>query len=115
MRGDQAHAHGWHGLPLVPTTRTGRWAALVAILSAIGWLVALPAILSAASAGVWWPWGVLLLVGLILGLGGAIAASVLAVLAVVRHGERAVGVVLGLVPLACILLAAALDALLSGG
>lgn len=111
----QAPAHRWHGPPVAPTTSLGKWAVLSAVVSGIGWLIALPAIVYAPSEGVWWPWGVLLLVGLILGLVCAIAASILAFLAMVRRGERAVGVYLGFVPVACMLLSSALHSLFFGG
>ena len=52
----------WHGAPVAPTTRLGRWAVLLAVVSGIGFLVALPAILFGDSS-VWVPWALLLLVG----------------------------------------------------
>ncbi len=57
----------------------------------------------------------MLLVGLIPGLVCAIAASILAFLAMVRRGERAVGVYLGYLPVACMLLSAAISSLFFGG
>lgn len=101
----------WHGLPLRPTTRLGTWAVILAVVSGIGWLVALPAVLFAPSEGVWLPWGVLLVVGLVPGFLCAIAASIVAFLAMARRGERALGVYLGYVPVFCILLGAALGSL----
>ena len=101
----------WHGVPVAPTTRLGRWAVLLAVVSAIGWLVALPALVVDPTADVFVPWGILLLVGLIPGFVCGIAASILAFLAMVRRGERAVSVYLGYVPVACILLGSALNSL----
>jgi hypothetical protein len=101
----------WHGLDLAPTTRAGRWAAILALVSGAGWLVALPALVVDATADAFVPWGILLLVGLIPGFVCAIAASVLAFLAMVRRGERALGVYLGYVPVVCIVLSSALHSL----
>ena len=55
--------------------------------------------------------GILLPVGLIPGFVCGIAASVVAFLAQVGRGERAVSVYLGYVPVACVLLTAALNSL----
>ena len=99
----------WHGLRVAPMTRLGRWAVISAVVSGVGWLVALPAVVFAPSEGVWWPWGVLLVVGLVPGFMCAIAASILAFLAMVRRGERALSVYLGYVPVACILLSSAIN------
>ena len=104
-------ARKWHGLPIKPMTRLGMWAAVLAVVSGIGWLVALPAFVFDPTASEMVPWGILLLVGLIPGLVCGIAASVFAFLAQVRHGERALGVYLGYVPVACILLSAAISSL----
>lgn len=101
----------WYGVPVAPTTRLGRWAVLTAVVSGIGWLVALPAILFAPTDTGWVPWGILLVVGLVPGLVCAIASPILAFLAMVRRGERAVSVYLGYVPVASILLSSALNAL----
>ena len=101
----------WHGLPLTPTTALGRRAVLLAVVSGIGFLVALPAVLFAPTDTRWVPWGILLVVGLIPGLVCAIAASIVAFLAMVRRGERALGVYVGFVPVACILLSAAINSL----
>ena len=102
---------GWHGAPVAPTTRLGRWAVLLAVVSGIGCLVALPAILFAPTDTGWLPWGVLLVVGLVPGLVCGIAASILAFLAMLRRGERAMSVYLGYVPIALFLLGAAVDSL----
>jgi len=59
----------WHGLPLKPTTHLGWWAAVLAVGSGVGWLMALPALLFAPSNGVCLPWGLLLLVASSPGLG----------------------------------------------
>ena len=101
----------WHGVPVAPTTHLGRLAVLAAVISGIGWLVALPALVVDPTADAFVPWGVLLLVGLIPGFVCGIAASILAFLAMVRRGERAVGVYLAYVPVACILLGSALNSL----
>ena len=100
----------WHGLPLAPTTRLGTWAVALAVVSGLGWLVALPAVLF-ADTGVWWPGGLLALVGLVPGFVCAIAASIVAFLAMLRHGERALSVYLGYVPVVCILLSSVLHSL----
>jgi hypothetical protein len=84
---------------------------ILAVVSGIGWLVALPALVVDPTADAFVPWGVLLLVGLIPGFVCGIAASIYAFLAQVRHGEGAVSVYLGYVPVACILLAAAINSL----
>jgi hypothetical protein len=60
-------AKEWHGLPIAPVTRLGRWAVISAVMSGIGWVVALPAI-AYGQSDVWVPWVLLLLVGLIRGL-----------------------------------------------
>ena len=101
----------WHGLPVRPMTRLGRWAVILAVVSAIGWLVALPALVVDPTADAFVPWGILLLVGLIPGFVCGIAASILAFLAQIRHGERALSVYLGYVPVACILLSSAINSL----
>jgi hypothetical protein len=103
----------WHGLPVWPTTRLGSWAVIAAIVSGVGWLVALPAIVFAPSEGVWLPWGVLLIVGLVPGLVCAIAAPILAFLAMARRGERALSVYLGYVPVVSMMLASLLSSLFS--
>jgi hypothetical protein len=54
-------------------------------------------------------------VGGIPALVGAIAAPILAFVAMVRHGERAVSVYLGYMPVACILLSAAINSLFFSG
>lgn len=54
------------------------------------------------------PWGILLLVGVIPGFVCGIAASIVAFLAMVRRGERAVAAYLGYVPVVCIVLASVL-------
>ena len=101
----------WHGLPVMPMTRMGRWAVRLAIVSGLGWLVALPALIVDPTADAFVPWGILLLVGLIPGFVCGIAASVLAFLAMVRRGERALSVYLGYVPLARINLASGINSL----
>jgi hypothetical protein len=101
----------WHGEPVAPTTRLGRWAVLLAVVSGVGWLVALPALVVDPTADAFVPWGILLLVGLIPGFVCGIAASVVAFLAQVGRGERAVSVYLGYVPVACVLLSAAVNSL----
>lgn len=45
----------------------------------------------------------------------AIAAPILAFLAMVRHGERAVSVYLGYVPVACIVISSTINSLFFGG
>jgi hypothetical protein len=94
-------------------TRLGNWAVVLAVVSGISWLAALPVVLLAPSEGVWWPWGVLLILTLVPALTCAIAAPIVAFLAMVRRGERALSVYLGYVPVVCILLSAALSSLLS--
>ena len=101
----------WHGLPVAPTTRLGRWAVILALVSGAGWLVALRAFVFAPSEGVWVPWGLLLVVGVVPGFGCAIGASIVAFLAMVRRGERALGVYLGYVPVVCIVLSSLLHSL----
>jgi hypothetical protein len=101
----------WHGVPVEPSTRLGRWAVGLALVSGLGWLIALPALVAAPTEGVWWPWGVLLIVGLVPGLVCAIAASIVAFLAMVRRGERALMVYVGYVPVACIVLSSLLHSL----
>ena len=101
----------WHGLPVQPTTRLGRWAVALAVVSGLAWLVALPAILLAPTEGVWWPWGVWLLVSLVPAITCAIAAPILAFLAMVRRGERALSVYLGYVPVVCIVLSSVFHSL----
>jgi hypothetical protein len=103
----------WHGVPVEPMTLLGRWAVALAVVSGVGWLIALPAILFMPTEGVWLPWGLLLIVGLIPGITCAIAAPIVAFLAMVRRGERALSVYLGYVPVVCIGLASALSSLLS--
>jgi hypothetical protein len=83
----------------------------LALVSGLGWLIALPALVAAPTEGVWWPWGVLLIVGLVPGLVCAIAASIVAFLAMVRRGERALMVYVGYVPVACIVLSSLLHSL----
>jgi peptidoglycan/LPS O-acetylase OafA/YrhL len=104
----------WHGVPVSPTTRPGRWAVALAVVSGIGWLIALPAIVFAPDEGIWIPWGLLLLIGLVPGISCAIAAPIVAFVVMVRRGERALSVYLGYVPVLCILLGAVLGSLLSG-
>jgi hypothetical protein len=94
----------WHGEPMAPTTRLGRWAVLLAVVSGIGWLIALPALVVDPTADAFVPWGILLLVGLIPGFVCGIAASIVAFLAQLRRGERALSVYLGYVPVVCIVL-----------
>ena len=101
----------WHGLRIEPMTRLGRWAVILALVSGIGWLVALPALVVDPTADAFVPWGILLLVGLIPGFVCGIAASIFAFLAQIRHGERALSVYLGYVPVACILFSAAINSL----
>jgi hypothetical protein len=101
----------WHGVPVEPSTRLGRWAVGLAVVSGAGWLVALPAALAAPTEGVWWPWGVLLVVSLVPALTCAIAASVVAFLAMARRGERALLVYVGYLPVACIVLSSLLHSL----
>jgi hypothetical protein len=100
----------WHSHPVEPMTRLGRWAVITAVASGVGWLVALSAI-AFGNEGVWVPWGLLGVVGLVPGFTCAIAASILAFLAMVRRGERALSVYLGYVPVACILLSSAINSL----
>jgi hypothetical protein len=104
-------ARTWHGLPLKPTTRLGSWAVWFAVLSGVGWLVALPALVVDPTADVFVPWGILLLVGVIPGFVCGIVASVLAFLAMVRRRERALAVYLGFVPVVCVVLASVLHSL----
>ena len=101
----------WHGVPVAPSTRLGRWAVGLALMSGAGWLIALPALVAAPAEGVWWPWGALLVVGVVPGLLCAIAASIVAFLAMVRRGERALAVYVGYVPVACIVLSSLLHSL----
>ena len=105
----------WHGLPVAPATPLGRRAVLLAVVSGVGWLIALPAVLFAPTDTGWVPWGILLVVGLVPGLVCAIAASIVAFLAMARHGERAVSVYLGFVPVACMLVSAAIDSIFFAG
>jgi hypothetical protein len=104
----------WHGLPLAPTTRLGSWAVALAVVSGIGWLVALPAFVYDPVASEMVPWGILLLVGLIPAITCAIAAPILAFLAMVRRGERALSVYLGYLPVVCIVLSSVISSLVSG-
>jgi hypothetical protein len=83
----------------------------LAVVSGIGWLVALPAFVYDPVASEMVPWGILLLVGLIPGLAGGIAASIFAFLAQVRRGERALSVYLGYVPVVAIVLSSVLNSL----
>ena len=101
----------WHGLPVTPTTRLGWWAVTLAVVSGAGWLVALPALVVDPTADVFVPWGILLLVGLIPGFVCGIAASIVAFLAMVRRGERALSVYVGYVPVVCIVLSSVLHSL----
>lgn len=101
----------WHGLPVEPMTRLGNWAVALALVSGVGWLVALPALVVDPTADAFVPWGILLLVGLIPGFVCGIAASIVAFLAQVRRGERALSVYLGYVPVTCILLSSAINSL----
>jgi hypothetical protein len=101
----------WHGIPVAPTTRLGRWAVILAVVSGAGWLVALPALVVDSTADVFVPWGILLLVGLIPGFVCGIAASIVAFLAMVRRGERALSAYLGYVPVVCIVLSSMLRSL----
>jgi hypothetical protein len=103
----------WHGVPVGPMTRLGRWAVALAVVSGIGWLVALPALVVDPTADVFVPWGILLLVGLIPGFLCGIAASIVSFIAMLRRGERALSVYLGYVPVLCILLFSALNSLLT--
>ena len=104
----------WLGFPVAPTTALGKWGVLAAVVSGLGWLVVFPAA-AFGSTGEWWPTGLLLLVGGIPAFVCAIAASILAFLAMVRHGERAVSVYLGYVPVACILMSATINSVFFGG
>ena len=104
-------ARKWHGLPVKPATHLGRWAVALALVSGVGWLVALPALVVDPTADVFVPWGILLLVGLIPGFVCGIAASAVAFLAQLRRGERGLSVYLGYVPVASIVLAAVLSSL----
>ena len=47
----------WHGLPVEPTTRVGRWAVILAVSRERRWLASWPALTFAPSDGVWLPWG----------------------------------------------------------
>ena len=105
----------WHGHRIAPTTRLGRWAVVLAVVSGIGWLIALPAILFAPTDTGWMPWGILLVAGVVPGFVCAIAASIAAFLAMLRRGERAVSVYLGYVPVACMLVPAAIKGAFFGG
>ena len=106
-----APAREWHGLRVAPTTHLGWWAVILAVVSGAGWLVALPALVVDPTADVFVPWGILLLVGLIPGFVCGIAASIVAFLAQIRRGERALSVYLGYVPVISILLSSALASL----
>jgi hypothetical protein len=86
-------ARKWYGLPVKPTTRLGKWAVALAVVSGVGWLVALPALVVDPTADVFVPWGILLLVGLVPGFLCGIAASIVAFLAMIRRGERALSVI----------------------
>ncbi len=99
----------WHGLPVAPMTHLGRWAVALTVVSGTGWLVALPTLVVDATADAFVPWGILLLVGCVPGFVCGIAASIVAFLAQIRRGERALSVYLGYVPVVCILLASALN------
>jgi len=103
----------WHGHRVAPTTGLGRWTVILALVSGAGWLVALPALVVDPTADRFVPWGILLLVGLIPGLVCGIAASIVAFLAQIRRGERALSVYLGYVPVVCVLLASALNSVFS--
>jgi hypothetical protein len=103
----------WHGHLVAPATRLGLWAVILAILSGVGWLVALPALVVDPTADAFVPWGILLLVGLIPGFACGIAASIVAFLAQIRRGERALSVYLGYVPVVCIVLSSVLNSLLA--
>jgi hypothetical protein len=103
----------WHGLRVAPATALGRRAVILAVVSGAGWLVALPALVVDPTADAFVPWGILLLVGLIPGFVCGIAASIAAFLAQIRRGERALSVYLGYVPVVCMLLASALNAVFS--
>ena len=85
----------------------------LAVVSGAGWLVALPALVVDPTADVFVPWGILLLVGLIPGFVCGIAASIVAFLAMVRRGERALSVYVGYVPVVCIVLSSVLISLFS--
>ena len=102
----------WHGHTVKPMTRLGTWAVALAVVSGVGWLIAVPAIVF-ADTGVWWPGGLLAIVGLVPGFLCAIAASIVAFLAMVGRGERALSVYLGYVPVVCILLGSVLNSLLN--
>ena len=52
----------WHGHAVKPMTHLGTWAVALAVVSGVGWLIAVPAIVF-ADTGVWWPGGLLAIVG----------------------------------------------------
>ena len=83
-----APAKQWHGFPVAPTTALGKWAVVAAVASGVGWLVVFP-VAAFGSTGEWVP--------------------------LVRHGERAVSVYLGYVPVACILVSSAINSLFFSG
>jgi hypothetical protein len=87
------------------------WAVALAVVSGAGWLVALPALVVDPTADTFVPWGILLLVGLIPGFLCGIAASIVAFLAMIRRGERALSVYLGYVPVVCIVASSLLHSL----
>jgi len=49
----QVPVRKWHGVPLAPTTRLGRWAVALAVVSGVGCLVALSAVVFADTGAGW--------------------------------------------------------------
>ena len=79
-----------------------KWGVALAVVSGFSWLVALASHRAWAHRGRLVAGGVWLLVSLVPAIACAIAAPILAVLARVRGGERALSVHLGYVPVVCI-------------
>lgn len=93
----------------------GWWAAVLAVVSGLGWLVVVP-VAAFGSTGEWMSWGILLVVGGVPSVRVRhIGAPILAFLAMVRHGEQAISFYLGYVPVACILVSSAINSLFFGG
>ena len=107
-------ARKWHGVPVAPASYLGKWAVALALVSGVAWLVAVPAVLLAPTEGVWWPWGIWLLLSIVPGFTCAIAASVVAFWAMVRRSERALLVYLGYVPVVAIVLSSVLSSAPTG-